>query len=365
MLIDFEFACQDNCLDLMVPSDLRQVVAERDRLRADYDALRAENERHKHLWQLELERAQKAEAEGPHNALEIAELRAKLQALKGGAVPEGYALVPVNPPEKLEQFVCNCDTRSGATSSDYPEWQQCYKSMLAAAPQPAEKAQEVEYWKCSSCGATSGAMCNENGCFENERSGPEVQQAERQEPYAWFWSHGSDQGVLTLRQDYEQHKSDYPGMTFTVVYTSPQPAQQVERQEPVAEFGRDSIFNLRKQPNGERWPVGTKLYVAAQPDHSAQSVPDYLQSEDSFRKHLYSLEWHPGMSSKWGEIEKFRQEIIAIAAPQPAQDVSGLVKALVEIARFGKAEGHGRGFTCARMANKALAAHRAKEGGES
>lgn len=34
--------------------------------------------------------------------------------------------------------------------------------------------------------------------------------------------------------------------------------------EPVAEFGRDCIFNLRKQPNGERWPVGTKLYVAAQ-----------------------------------------------------------------------------------------------------
>ncbi|ERI50884.1 hypothetical protein N878_07575 [Pseudomonas sp. EGD-AK9] len=38
------------------------------------------------------------------------------------------------------------------------------------------------------------------------------------EPYAWFWSHGSDSGVLSTRQDYEQHKSDYPGMTFTAVY---------------------------------------------------------------------------------------------------------------------------------------------------
>lgn len=32
--ITFEFACMDDCLDKMVPSDLRQLVAERDRLRA-------------------------------------------------------------------------------------------------------------------------------------------------------------------------------------------------------------------------------------------------------------------------------------------------------------------------------------------
>lgn len=30
MNIDFEFACQDDCLDKMVPSDLRKLVAERD-----------------------------------------------------------------------------------------------------------------------------------------------------------------------------------------------------------------------------------------------------------------------------------------------------------------------------------------------
>lgn len=33
MDITFEFATRDDCLDKMVPSDLRQVVAERDRLR--------------------------------------------------------------------------------------------------------------------------------------------------------------------------------------------------------------------------------------------------------------------------------------------------------------------------------------------
>ena len=41
------------------------------------------------------------------------------------------------------------------------------------------------------------------------------------EPYAWFWWHGTEQGVLTLRQDYEQHLADYPGMKFLPVYAVP------------------------------------------------------------------------------------------------------------------------------------------------
>lgn len=43
------------------------------------------------------------------------------------------------------------------------------------------------------------------------------------EPYAWFWTDGSDQGVLTMRQDYEHHKAKYPRMTFVPVYASPPP----------------------------------------------------------------------------------------------------------------------------------------------
>ena len=41
MEITFEFACRDDCLGKMVPSDLRQVVAERDRLRERNEALEA------------------------------------------------------------------------------------------------------------------------------------------------------------------------------------------------------------------------------------------------------------------------------------------------------------------------------------
>jgi hypothetical protein len=39
MRITFEFATQDDCLDKMVPSDLRVLVAQRDRLQERIEAL--------------------------------------------------------------------------------------------------------------------------------------------------------------------------------------------------------------------------------------------------------------------------------------------------------------------------------------
>lgn len=42
MNIDYGFACQDDCLDKMVPSDLRKLVAERDVLQNEREALKAE-----------------------------------------------------------------------------------------------------------------------------------------------------------------------------------------------------------------------------------------------------------------------------------------------------------------------------------
>ena len=40
-------------------------------------------------------------------------------------------------------------------------------------------------------------------------------------------------------------------------------APAAPQQEPMAEVGSDGVFFLRKQPNGEAWPRGTKLYAAA------------------------------------------------------------------------------------------------------
>lgn len=50
-------------------------------------------------------------------------------------------------------------------------------------------------------------------------------------------------------------------------------AASAPAQEPVAEFGHDSIFILRKQANGERFPKGTKLYAGPVPcaDNKAAS----------------------------------------------------------------------------------------------
>jgi len=42
--IDFDFACRDDCLERMVPSDLRQLVAERDRYRKALETIAERSE---------------------------------------------------------------------------------------------------------------------------------------------------------------------------------------------------------------------------------------------------------------------------------------------------------------------------------
>jgi hypothetical protein len=46
-----------------------------------------------------------------------------------------------------------------------------------------------------------------------------AQPSQPQEPYAWFWFSGTEEGVLTMRQDYESHKAKWPGLRFVPVYT--------------------------------------------------------------------------------------------------------------------------------------------------
>lgn len=60
--------------------------------------------------------------------------------------------------------------------------------------------------------------------------------------------------------------------------------------EPVAQVAEDFIFFLRKQPNGERWPVDTKLYAAliATPV-SAEPVAHAMEAIMGYR-----LEFKPG-----------------------------------------------------------------------
>lgn len=53
---------------------------------------------------------------------------------------------------------------------------------------------------------------------------------------------------------------------------------EIEGQEPVAEFADSFIFNLRKQSNGDRWPVGTKLYAA--PVAPAQPVNELVEASE-------------------------------------------------------------------------------------
>ncbi len=43
-------------------------------------------------------------------------------------------------------------------------------------------------------------------------------------------------------------------------------------ERPIAEVAEDCVFLLRKQPNGERWPAGTKLYARAAAPVSGQGA---------------------------------------------------------------------------------------------
>ena len=54
-----------------------------------------------------------------------------------------------------------------------------------------------------------------------------IAQPVQPKPYAWFWCHGSDSGVLTAAQDYEHHKKTYAGMTFIPVFTRPDHSEEV------------------------------------------------------------------------------------------------------------------------------------------
>lgn len=84
-------------------------------------------------------------------------------------------------------------------------------------------------------------------------------------------------------------------------------ARQPAGQEPVAQVAEDFIFLLRKQPNGERWPVGTKLYAAppaqvdleqfraaveayrADIDEDFDPYPENRDVEVAYAKYLLSL----------------------------------------------------------------------------
>jgi len=62
--------------------------------------------------------------------------------------------------------------------------------------------------------------------------------------------------VLTMRDGHGQRIVEaYPTQNaFATAYG-------LLPREPVAEVAENFVFMLRKQPNGDRWPVGTKLYA--------------------------------------------------------------------------------------------------------
>ncbi len=82
-------------------------------------------------------------------------------------------------------------------------------------------------------------------------------------------------------------------------------------------------------------------------------------SREAFETPLSEMlkQWRAERPDEWTMDEFIRaaQQLEAATSAQEAR-VRELEEALREIARFGHNEGHGRGFTCADMAEQALSA---------
>jgi len=87
--------------------------------------------------------------------------------------------------------------------------------------------------------------------------------AQEQEPWGWEWVDGSDTGVVTLRQDYEKYKRDYPRMTFTALYAAP-PAQADTKQAEPLRVTREQLEAM----------VPTPYYYHHKMDEAATKIAD-------------------------------------------------------------------------------------------
>jgi len=129
--ITFEFACRDDCLDKMVPSDLRQLVAERDSLRARL----AEIESWKDAVDHELTKIQMTTDTfpDPRSALS-ALIDWHVQVALDPAVNGGYRLVPnwteckLKLPEPMTEVLVWIDGKRG------PSWKNNHALVAYMAP---------------------------------------------------------------------------------------------------------------------------------------------------------------------------------------------------------------------------------------
>lgn len=124
--------------EVVLEDEYNALLAENDRLKSQVQTLQSDA----NSWQSGYDKGRKDGAVSGREDRDT--LRAELQALKGGAVPEGYALVPVEPTPEMLQAGAD-EPLAGEADEDAPEdYRAVYKAMLAAAPQPAEKARQAE-----------------------------------------------------------------------------------------------------------------------------------------------------------------------------------------------------------------------------
>lgn len=100
--ITYELACKDDCLDMLVPSDLRKLVIERDRLRAELDALKSQAPiayMYEYTWPMDGSPFWRRDSQEWYG--QQAKSSRPLYAKPMPSIPDGYQLVPIEPTNEM------------------------------------------------------------------------------------------------------------------------------------------------------------------------------------------------------------------------------------------------------------------------
>lgn len=170
--------------------------------------------------------------------------------------------------------------------------------------------------RCRSCGYVG--PCNPPCCEHPDYDGASAEEAwcaaigadrqQRGEAIAWESKTHVFRKFVT-DSTYQRFSTETKKWYKPYKCSSCEASQAKQCGEPVAQIAEDFVFLLRKQPNGERWPVNTKLYVSPPLQSEYRQVLEAVDQQFD----LYGDRLPDGFDSR-----VFRWVRDALAAPQPA-----------------------------------------------
>ncbi|NTT99385.1 hypothetical protein [Pseudomonas aeruginosa] len=129
--INMEFARRDDCLERMVPSDLRLLISERDKAEAEAQALREEVAALKHSQQVLIGSRNAHRDERDAARKEVAELRARVVVLPEPVTMDGTTTI--------REYVANAVPKDTPMDKWTQGYEECKRRIHAMFEQPCNK----------------------------------------------------------------------------------------------------------------------------------------------------------------------------------------------------------------------------------